>query len=87
MNLQLWKLAQARLAMHAKPGSDVIDRGAIQIGDLPATAFTHDDMEDQASLGGRVTMRRLAGAGRGRGRGWRLPLLATSSLGVFFSSV
>ncbi|CAN0273679.1 unnamed protein product, partial [Ectocarpus sp. 4 AP-2014] len=47
VNVQLWKLAQARLAMHSKSGSDVMNKGAIQIGDLPATAFTHDDMEDQ----------------------------------------
>ncbi|CBJ26428.1 conserved unknown protein [Ectocarpus siliculosus] len=47
VNIQLWKLAQARLAMHSKSGGDAIDKGAIQIGDLPATAFTHDDMEDQ----------------------------------------
>lgn len=47
MNMQLWKLAQRRLALHSKSGGDAMDRGAIQIGDLPATGFTHDDMEDQ----------------------------------------
>lgn len=47
VNIQLWKLAQARLALTSKSSSDALDRGAIQIGDLPATAFTHDDMEDQ----------------------------------------
>lgn len=47
MNVQLWKLAQSRLLMNSKSGGDVVDRGAIQIGDLPATAFMHDDMEDQ----------------------------------------
>ncbi|CAN0118539.1 unnamed protein product [Scytosiphon promiscuus] len=47
VNIQLWKLAQSRLAVHSKSGNDAMDRGAIQIGDLPTTAFTHDDMEDQ----------------------------------------
>lgn len=49
VNVQLWKFAQSRLALHSKSGGDAMDRGAIQIGDLPATAFTHDDMEDQVA--------------------------------------
>eukprot|EP00903_Cladosiphon_okamuranus_P013426 g12506.t1 len=47
VNIQLWKLAQSRLALHSKSSGDAMDRSAIQIGDLPATGFTHDDMEDQ----------------------------------------
>lgn len=50
MNVQLWKLAQARLLLHAKSGADGADRGAIQIGDLPSTAFIHDNMEDQVCV-------------------------------------
>lgn len=49
--MQLWKLAQSRLALSCKAGGDVVDRSAIQIGDLPATTFLHDDMEDQVGVG------------------------------------
>lgn len=54
VNVQLWKLAQSRLAMSSKSGSDMVDRGAIQIGDLPATTFLHDDMEDQVRYPGSL---------------------------------
>ena len=49
MNNKLWNLAQSRVALQSKPAGEVLDRGAIQIGELPATSLTNDDMEDQAS--------------------------------------
>lgn len=50
MNKKLWNLAQSRLALKPKSGVDGLDRGAIQIGELPSTALTLDDMEDQARV-------------------------------------
>ncbi|CAM9616464.1 unnamed protein product, partial [Discosporangium mesarthrocarpum] len=47
INHQFWKVAQGRLTSLTRKGQAADTPGSIQIGDLPSTPFTHDDMEDQ----------------------------------------